>query len=176
MNNIKSAMKNIKIIRKTCNDYLNARMEFLKFANSLKSNQLLNGNDNIIGSRIGEFIAWQLLNDQKRNPKINEQSNVKDFDIICGNGPKNVSVKLISPENKIGRTTRLGNTWDEFILILLDDDYKIKLIGQITKEQFEQDRKTSRNPYVSRTMLNEKGLFNRVGAKIYNKKHCQKYL
>jgi hypothetical protein len=68
MNNIKSAMKNIKIIRKTCNDYLNARTEFLKFVNSLKSNQLLNGNNNIIGSRIGEFIAWQLLNDQKRNP------------------------------------------------------------------------------------------------------------
>jgi hypothetical protein len=169
-------IKDEKAIKQACNNYLNARMEFLKFANSLKAKGLLNGNDNIIGSRIGEFIAWQLLDDQKRKPKINNLSNVKDFDIICDNGPQKVSVKLISPENKLGRTTRIGNIWDEFILILLDSNYKIESIGQITKKQFEQDKKISKNPYVSRRMLGKKGLFNRVKAKINLKKDCQKYL
>ncbi|MFA5169164.1 MAG: hypothetical protein WC420_00250 [Candidatus Paceibacterota bacterium] len=138
-------------------------MKFLKFANSSKAKGLLSGNDNIIGSRIGEFIAWQLLNNQKRHPKINKQSNIKGFDIICSNGPQRISVKLIGPENKIGRINRLGNDWDEFILIILNENYKIEAIGQINKKQFNLDKKISKNPYVSRNMLGRNGLFNRSG-------------
>lgn len=168
-------MTNNETIKNECRKYLNARKNFLKFTNSPEAKGLLNGNDNIIGSRIGEFIAWQLLNNQKRNPKINNQSNIKDFDIICSVGPKRVSVKLIGPENKFGRTTRLGDNWDEFILIILNKKYKVEAIGQINREQFNIDKKISKNPYVSRSMLGEKGLFKRSKALVL-RKNLEKYI
>lgn len=148
--------------KKFCRAYLSARKKFLEFANK---SELLQGNDNIIGSRIGEFIAWEFLDKRKRKPKMNERANVKDYDIICKDGIK-VSVKLISPENKTGRTTRLGTTWDEFLLIILDDNYRVYKIGQITRKEFAKAREGGRignTPYVSRSMVGEKGLFGVYG-------------
>jgi len=168
---------NLKIIKQNCNDYLRARKKFLEFAKSAQAQGLLNGNDNIIGSRIGEFIAWELLNDQKRNPKINTVNNTRDFDLMADLDKTKVTVKLISSENRAGRINRLGNDWNEFILILLDEKYKIKLIGQISKKEFETARKLNprrcKNPIVSRTMLNENGLFK--FGKIH-KENLEKYL
>jgi len=165
-------MDSLKIIKQNCNKYLLARKKFLEFAESPQSKGLLVGNDNIIGSRIGEFIAWQLLKEEGRKPEINPQNNTKDYDITCGDGKK-ITVKLISVENKIGRTTRIGNEWDEFILILLNKKYKISSIGKITKKEFEvvikNSKGRSKNPYVSRTMLNKNGLFRIAKAEIYEK-------
>ncbi len=152
--------------RKVCRDYLVARKKFLKFANK---SELLRGNDNIIGSRIGEFIAWEFLDKQKRKPKMNERANVEGHDMVCKDGKK-ISVKLISPENKTGRTTRLGKNWDEFLLIILGDNYKVAKIGHITRSQFNKDKKIrSANPYTTRSMLGEKGLFVRSRGRVYKK-------
>lgn len=156
----------IKVIKRNCRNYLSSRKKFLEFA---KNCELLQGNDNIIGSRIGEFIAWEFLNNKKRKPIINTLSNVADYDIICKDNGAKVSVKLISPENKIGRTTRLGKNWDEFLLIVLDDNYKVFKIGHITKDEFKKAMKQkaiSETPFTSRSMLGLNGLFK--FGKIYN--------
>ena len=47
-----------------CRDYLKARQNFLRIANE---DEILKGNDNIIG-RIGEFIAFQFLEQMNRHP------------------------------------------------------------------------------------------------------------
>lgn len=158
---------NINKIKLQCRSYLIARKKFLDFSNNC---HLLSGNDNIIGSRIGEFIAWNFLNKQKRSPQINKKSNVKDFDIICKNNNAKVTVKLISAENKTGRTTRIGKNWDEFLLIILDKKYKVSKIGHITKKQFKKANKFGgvvEIPLASRSMFAEKGLFSKYG-KIYS--------
>ena len=96
---------------------------------------------------------------------MNKQSNVADYDLVCKDGSK-ISVKLISPENKSGRITRLGTDWDEFILIILDNKYKVSRLGQINKSQFRKilkDKSRSQTPYVSRAMLKDRRLFDKYG-------------
>ncbi len=168
----------LKIIKQNCNDYLRARKKFLEFAKSAQAQGLLNGNDNIIGSRIGEFIAWELLDEKGRTPKINPENNTADYDIICDCGETKITVKLISAENKNGRTTRLGEDWNEFILIILNKEYKIDSVGKITKEnflEFIKNRNRSKTPYASRTMLGKRGLFRLAKTEIYEK-NLEKYL
>lgn len=43
-------------------------------------------------------------------------------------------VKVITCENKYGRNVRLVEPWDQFLLILLNDDYEIAKLGLIRKK------------------------------------------
>lgn len=157
--------ENMKIqkLREECKKYLIARKRFLEIANN---EELLRGNDNIIGSRIAEFVAWQFLNERNRKPVLNQNLVQPGYDIFCGKDNKKVTVKSITNENLRGRTTQLKDGWDEFILVEFNNKYKINKIGFISRSKFGMAVKKkhySKNPTVSRSMLNNKGLFKKYG-------------
>ena len=63
--------------KEICRNYLKARSEFLELANT---DEILKGNDNIIG-RIGEFIAFQFLEEKGRNPQTVLRLNNPGYDM-----------------------------------------------------------------------------------------------
>jgi len=143
--------------------YLKARKEYICLAG--KYPELLKGNDNIIGS-IGEYIAIKYL--EGKGVRVNKAATKSEpgYDLITTTGRK-VSVKMITGENKLGRTTRLKDPWNDCILIELDNDYRVKKIGCLNRTNFEKARKEnpswSRNPIIKRTMMGLNGLFSRYG-------------
>jgi hypothetical protein len=153
---------------------------YLHFRNKLiqlfKNFDFLNGNDNLIG-RIGEFIVYQHLLEDKRHP-IQARLNQKGFDFLCDEKIR-VSVKTITHENKSGRTTKINENWDELILIHLNEKFKVEQIGVITKIEFNKALKEnqirSKTPTASISMLNNNGLIGIYG-KILNSKKINKYL
>ena len=72
-------MKEEQIFRSLAKKYLEARNNFLQIA---EKNSFTNKNNNLIGL-IGEFIAYQFLNDQKRSPKAPKTKTQKGFDFSC---------------------------------------------------------------------------------------------
>lgn len=150
-------------IRETIKNYLSARKHFLEVARKYPAE--LKGNDNIIG-RIGEYLAMKYLRHKKLVPKKVESNSQQGYDIIC-DGKRKFSVKIITMENAIGRTVRLTEPWDEFILIELDEDYSIKRLGHLTKDSFNkaliENPTWSKNPYAKKTMLGDKGIIGRYG-------------
>lgn len=142
--------------------YLQARREFLMEADKIPE---LSGNDNIVG-RIGELIALQFLEKQNRSvTKVKNKVN-KGFDLTCTEG-SSISVKLITTENKSGRTTKLKQPWSELILISLNDLYLVDRIGHITCERFQEaqaDRLITQNAYADRKYLNNGHLFEKYGS------------
>jgi hypothetical protein len=176
-------MEHIKELQKAAKAYLQARKIFLDIANNTKE---LDGNDNIMG-RIGEFIAYQFLEKAGRKPLKNINKTQKGYDIECDEEKKTqVSVKLISSENKTERTTRLKEPWDELILIELGESEVVR-IGHLIKEQFnrallenpkhseKQYPKFSEEPYIKKTMLNSKGLIGKYGV-VYSSEKVKEYL
>lgn len=159
--------------KQLCLNYLKARQVFLEVAND---DQVLHGNDNIIG-RIGEAIAHSILEQMGRRPKIvNNQSN-KGYDIVCEHDGSKISVKMITSENKNGSTSKINHKWDELIGIELGANFKVKYFGLITKDGFieEQKRKNqSLEPCFSRAMFKENGLFALAGT-LFPKEQIEKY-
>jgi len=168
-------MKNEEEIKKLSRDYLIARKKFRDTADSIPE---IDGNDNIVG-RIGEFIALQFLKYTLKKKLVFRNKNMVQagYDIMADN--KKVSVKIITAENKKGRTTPIKEPWDELIIIELGDNSKISKIGFITKKQFKKSLTdnflTNINPIASRSMLKNNKLFDIYGN-IYNGKSVEKYL
>jgi hypothetical protein len=164
-------MENLK---KTAKDYLTARKKFLAIADNT---HWLFGNDNLVG-RIGEFIAYQYLHENKRNPERPTSKTQKGYDFICDKKKTKISVKTITHENKAGTTTVITEPWDELILITINDKIKIDKFGILTKEQFNAalnaKHLTSKTPYASRTMVGAKGLISKFGTFV-DKKITDKY-
>ena len=152
-----------KIIKKAINDYLAARKTFLEVAQRYPAE--LRGNDNIIG-RIGEYRAFTYLRSKNMTPQKAKSTSQQGYDIIC-NSNRKISVKTITSENTLGRTVRLTDPWDDFVLIELNEDYKVKRLGHLTREGFNKAVKEnptwSKKPYVKRTMLGNKGIIGRYG-------------
>ena len=151
-------------IRKVIHKYLHARRRLFELEEEYPNE--LSGNDNIIG-RIGEYIAIRYLESKKRTAIKNINKSQKGYDLLDTNGCR-ISVKIITAENKMGRTTRLKQPWDEVILIVLDDEYKISKIGLLQKSEFlkslNDNKNRSNNPYLFRHSLGEKGLFSIYGV------------
>jgi len=151
--------------RNVAKKYLEKRKQFLEIANRTP---YLSGNDNIIG-RIGEFIAYQYLEDTNRNPQKPNSKTNQGFDFFCDNNTKRIQVKTITHESKFKQNSRLKEPWDEFILIFISENLKVKKMGHITKQQLQKainnkfEKYKSFTPQVTNYMLGEKGLFARHG-------------
>jgi hypothetical protein len=140
-------------------DYLKARQHFL--VQSAKHTELA-GNDNIIG-RIGEMIAIKYLESVGRKANKCLSKVNKGYDLEC-NGNK-ISVKLITAENKNGKTTQLKQPWTELILITLGNSYEVERLGHITLDQFMKSAySTSNFPIANRKMLEDNELFQVYGT------------
>lgn len=144
-------------IEKESRLYLDARKRFLEFAKSEAVEAVLKGNDQILGSRIGEFIAYRILHERGLNPIKSKAINEKAIDITCTDDYK-VSVKLFTGENVLGRTTKIKKGWNELILIELDKNYQIRRVGLLTAEQLDKakmgKRGLSDEPTASVGLLN----------------------
>lgn len=163
-----------KKLKKYAVDYLLARHKFLT---ETEKEDLLSGNDNLVG-RIGEFIAINFLKRQGRLVTKNKNKVEKGYDLETNDKAK-VSVKLITAENNRGRTNRVKNPWTEFVLITLNDKYKVDRIGHIKKNEILQAVKTgflkTEEPYANRRMLKDNGLFEQYG-RLYKDKDVIDYL
>lgn len=155
-------------------NYLYARHIFI--AESSKFEELT-GNDNLIG-RIGELIALEFLHRQGRLATKNKNLVEKGYDLLTTDNQR-ISVKLITAENKKGRTTRLKKPWTEIVLITLNSNYKVDRLGHITENEFEKALMESfikdREPYSDRKLLSDNGLFDKYG-KLYKEKDVLDYL
>ncbi len=142
--------------------YLQARREFLLEANKIPE---LSGNDNFVG-RIGELIALRYLQKQNRSViKVTNKIN-KGFDLTCTEG-SSISVKLITAENKSGRTTKLKQPWTELILISLNPHYSVDRIGQITYDNFQiaqNDGFITQQAFADKRYLKDGPLFDKYGS------------
>jgi hypothetical protein len=159
--------------KQLCLNYLKARQEFLNVANE---DEVLQGNDNIIG-RIGEAIAHSFLEYQERKPIVVKNQSNPGFDIICEADGAKISVKMITSENKTGSTSKIRHKWTELIGIELDQDLKVKRLGIITRENFKIEQKRRgrvSEPNFSRAMLKENGVFN-VAGRLYNEIELEKF-
>lgn len=154
--------------------YLCSRHDFIKESSKFDE---LNGNDNLIG-RIGELIALEFLHRQGRTAAKNRNLVEKGYDLLTLDGQK-ISVKLITSENKAGRTTKLKKPWTEIIIITLNSDYKVDRLGHITDKEFEKaiEEKFIKNdePYTDRKMLMDNNLFEKYG-RLYKDNDVLTYL
>lgn len=167
-------MKNQR--KEICLEYLKARKKFREVADQ---DEVLRGNDNIIG-RIGEAIAHSFLTCLKRNPEVIENQTEEGYDILCNNDKtQRISVKTITSENKSGGTTRINNKYDELICIYINDNLKVEKLGHITKNEFLNGYSNSKiysakNPYFRKSMLDDNGLIAQYG-KLYSQKELTKF-
>ena len=154
-------------IKRAIDIYLKARNEILRLGD--KHPDRIGGNDNIIG-RIGEFFALQFLEGLGQHPRKVSGASNPGYDLI--DGKILTQVKVITAENKNGRSVRLNKPWNQFILIELDKSYKPVNIGILSECQHQQALRAnsnwSENPYVKITMLGPKGLIGKYG-KVYSK-------
>ncbi|GAB3857064.1 hypothetical protein GCM10028822_30180 [Hymenobacter terrigena] len=152
-------------LKQVAREYLQARHDFLTKSAAYPE---LAGNDNLMG-RIGEMVAVQFLRSQGRSVDKHEQSNhpVTDLQVVGADGvPANVSVKLISAENKRGATTALKAGWDEFVLVELQANYTVKRLGWLTMKDLcsqQQEALVASSPITKRRMLDADGLLGRFG-------------
>lgn len=165
---------NEKDLKNLAAEYLAARHKFLL---ATDNEELFHGNDNIVG-RIGEFIAMNFLKRHGR-PVSKATSKVqKGFDLKVDQDVE-VSVKVITAENNLGRTTRVKKPWTELILITLNAHYQVDRIGHITASEMayavSQGFLKNEEPYASRNMVRDGGLFERFG-RLYKDADVQGYL
>ncbi len=167
-------MNEYKKLKDLAIDYLAARHKFLKSSNEFEE---LSGNDNIVG-RIGELIAIQYLRDQGRIVKKNSNPVQKGYDLIADEVHQ-VSVKIITAENKFGRTTRIKQPWNELIFIKLNSTYQVDIIGHINLDGFLKAIRDGflkgNEPYADIKLLRDEGLFEKYGTRI-NGKSVKRYL
>ena len=155
-------------------NYLKARNIFISKSSKFEE---LTGNDNLIG-RIGELIALEFLDRQGRIATKNKNLVQKGYDLITSDN-QFVSVKLITAENKKGRTTRVKKPWTELIIISLNSSYKVDRLGHITESEFkkaiDENYVKDLEPYTDRKMLMDKGLFEKFG-RLYKDEDVTNYL
>lgn len=153
-------MKNLAV------DYLKARETFIKGSKDFRE---LDGNDNIIG-RIGEYIAIKYLNNCGRVVSKCPNKVNKGFDLKCGEN-ETISVKLITSENKSGRTTSLKQPWTELIIITMCPAYKVDRLGHILYKDFlqVQSKYFKKEPFAQRKLLLDDGLFAQHGKLLKGK-------
>ena len=144
-------------------DYLAARNRFLAVAAEYPD--LLAGNDNIIG-RIGEYLAIAHLSGKGRASKKAVSKSQKGHDLLVGS--IQVSVKVLTSENKKGRGLRLTDPWDELLVLDFNTHSFEYRVGHLSRAQFNaalaENPGWSKNPIVKKTMLGIKGLIGRYGA------------
>jgi hypothetical protein len=144
-------------------EYLNARKRLLEVAE--RHPELLKGNDNIVGTRIGEYIAMTWLRQRGRSPVKVDTPSQEGFDLL--DGDTKVSVKLLTEENTTDRTTRLTDPWDELLVIDFSTRALRCRVGHLLRSRFDKaltDHPAwSRHPYVKRSMLGGKGLIGIYG-------------
>ena len=152
-------------LKHVAREYLQARHDFLTKSAAYPE---LAGNDNLMG-RIGEMVAVQFLRLHGRTVNKHKDSNhpVTDLRVVGPDGkPINVSVKLVSAENKRGTTTALKAGWDEFILVELQANYEVKRLGWLTTEDLRssgQEGLGLGSPITKSRMLDADGLVGRFG-------------
>ena len=143
--------------------YLDARKRLLEVAE--RHPELLKGNDNIVGTRIGEYIAMRWLQQRGRGPAKVGNITEKGYDLL--DGKTRISVKTISDENRTRRTTRLTEPWDELLVVHLETDVQRYRVGWLLRSKFDEALAEhpawSRWPYVKLTMLGGKGLIGVYG-------------
>lgn len=151
-----------KKIQATINRYLKARHRLIVFSKNFP--ERIGGNDNIIG-RIGEFIALRFLERRGQSPRKHKSSSNKGYDLY--EGRRRTQVKVITEENRTGRTTRLPEHWHQFVLIELGPSYKCIRIGMLTSAQHKkaraEDTRLAARPFVTRSILRKNGLIARHG-------------
>lgn len=161
-------------LKELAKSYLEARHVFLTAARTLPD---LGGNDNIVG-RIGELVAIQFLRDQGRVVIKNTNAVQKGYDLTTDIGEQ-ISVKVITAENKKGRTTKIKMPWSELILIKLNSHYKVDRIGIIKRMDFDKALNAglikTDEPYADIKMLASQGLFGKHGN-CYSGKEVAHYL
>jgi hypothetical protein len=155
-------------------DYLAARHKFLQATDKV---ELFHGNDNIVG-RIGEFVAMLFLKRQGRTVSKATSKVQKGFDLLVDQKVE-ISVKVITAENNLGRTTRVKKPWSELILVTLNAHYEVDRIGHITAIEMaaavSQGFLKSEEPYANRNMVKDGGLFERFG-RLYKDAEVEGYL
>jgi hypothetical protein len=151
-----------KKIQTAIDRYLKARHQLIVFSKDFP--ERIGGNDNIIG-RVGEFIALRFLERRGQRPRKHKSSSNKGYDLY--EGRRRTQVKVITEENRTGRTTRLPEHWHQFVLIELGPRYKCIRIGMLTSAQHKRarakDSRLSARPFVARSMLRKNGLIARHG-------------
>lgn len=161
--------------KQICLNYLEARKEFLSLADI---DDVLQGNDNIIG-RIGEAIAHSYLNQKSRNPIVVTHKSQAGYDILCDSGRTQVSVKMITSENKNRQSSKIKEPWDELIVIELGEDFKVKRLGIVLKQAFlnaikENPKRNSLTPVCTLRMLDKDGLIG-LNGKVLNSKQLEQF-
>lgn len=144
--------------------YLRARHEVIELGRQYPAR--IDGNDNIIG-RIGEFIALRYLEKLGQRPsKTDLASNNAGCDLV--ENRVKTQVKVITEENKQGRSMRLRETWTQFVLVELGANYQCTRIGILTASEHRRARREntswSAEPIVSIGMLAKNGLIGRYGT------------
>jgi hypothetical protein len=152
-------------IQDAINAYLKARAALRALGDSHP--ERMGGNDNLIG-RIGEFMALRYFEQQGRRPKKvrgGNHSTNPGFDLV--EGGSRIQVKVITHENKRGRSTRLRAPWTELLLIELGPDYRHCRIGHLRAKDHvaarKADMRLSKSPIVRRSMLEANGLIGLYG-------------
>lgn len=110
-----------QLLKDLAGAYFSARKNF---KNNFK------GNDNIVAI-IGEEIAVQFLEDMGRTEVLRTASKRNSaVDIISKYNEVEVktSVKVITSENRVHRTSKIVAGWDELLVVVLNNDYKIENI------------------------------------------------
>ncbi len=151
-------------IQKAISQYVSVRRELISIGQRYP--HLIGGNDNMIG-RIGEFYAIETLQTMGQSPIKEANSSRKGFDLRDKITRIRTQVKVISSENKLGRSVRLVEPWDQLVLLVLDSTYKPSKVGILNKPDFNRARRMfpsiSKRPFVKITMLGKKGLIGKFG-------------
>jgi hypothetical protein len=167
-------MEKYEDLKQLAVNYLYARHTFISESSKFEE---LTGNDNLIG-RIGELIALEFLHRQGRSATKNKNLVEKGYDLLTSDNQM-ISVKLITAENKKGRTTRFKKPWTEIVLITLNSNYKVDRLGHITDNEFEKALTENfikdKELYSDRKLLSDNGLFEKYG-KLYKEKDVLDYL
>lgn len=167
-------MNNRDELKSLAKEYLSARQKFLSAIR--QDHPELGGNDNIVG-RIGEFIALQFLHNSNRKVEKCKNATNKGYDIICSTG-RQISVKTITAESKTGRSTKLKQPWQELIMIYIDKNYEVEIIGHIHIEDYTialSQKFIGENQVADKKLLLKDGLFSIYG-KLYIGESVTNYL
>jgi hypothetical protein len=69
---------------------------------------------------------------------VTDKSNA-GFDIECEPNKTKVSVKMITAENKRGRSSKIKHDWNELIGVEIDANFNLIRLGVIKRNNFEKE-------------------------------------